>query len=126
MIRHRHTFVTLGAFALVVGGVLAAIGVAGVSFGTEFAGVFLAVCPAVFLLPGALLLITGIRLSARHGRMRGLAGMLMGKDSLTLAEIAAALKVSEEEAVRLCVMAIAEGYVDAVFDPAVKVFRKKA
>jgi hypothetical protein len=125
LIRRRHTFLTVGVFGLVVGGILLALGIVGLYFGTQNADVFTAVCPPAVLLPSAFVAFVGLRLTIRHGRLKGLAGMLLGKRSLTVAEIAASLRVSEVTATRLAVMLIAEGYADAVFDPAAGTLRKK-
>jgi len=126
VIEHRHTFLTLGAFGLVLGGVLAALGLAGVAFAAPSADVFLAVCPPAILVPSGLLALMGFRLARRHRHLKALAGMLQSKEALGVDAITAELRVSEGEALRLALMAIAGGDVTATFDPATRTLRRRA
>lgn len=126
MIEHRHTFLTLGAFGLVLGTVLAALGLAGLAFAAPSSDVFLAVCPPAILVPSGILAVTGFRLVRHHRRLKAVAGMMERKEALGVDAIQAELRVSQREAVRLALMAIAEGYVTAVFDPPTRTLRRKA
>jgi len=126
MMISRHTLFTLGTFALILGTLALVLGILGVAFRvqTDYAVFFLAVCPLAFFIPGALLTWVSYRLGRRNKALRALAETLRKRQEISVTEIASQFQTDEAGAVRLALMAIREGYVEASYDPARRVLRR--